>query len=119
MIYFLFTIYVFLSSSGMLLFKYGSNSDLIFSIGSIGMKFNISWISLIGILCYGLSFILWLYIISQSKLTIALPLSVGLINTVIYVASVIIFKENINLWQILGVFLIVIGIAFIGIQGGK
>mgnify|MGYP000327867962 CR=1 FL=1 len=119
MIYILFAVYVILSSSGMLLFKYGCNSDLLFSIGSFGMKFSINWIAVTGILCYGLSFILWLYIISQTKITVALPLSVGLINTVVYIISAIIFKEAISIWQIVGVFLVVTGIAFIGIQGGK
>ncbi len=119
MIYILFAIYVILSSSGMLLFKYGCNSDLLFSIGSFGMKFSINWIAVTGILCYGLSFILWLYIISQTKITVALPLSVGLINTVVYIASAIIFKENISFFQIIGVFLIVVGISFIGVKGVK
>lgn len=117
MIYFLFIIYVILASSGLILFKIGSSDSVINFIKGINISF--SWQAIIGIICYFFSFILWLLIVSKTKLSWAFPLSVGLINTVILIASSIIFKEQITWVQIVGVVLITIGLALIGIKGGN
>lgn len=114
MIYVLFLLYVILASSGLILFKLGSNGININFIK--GLNISINWISLLGILCYMISFILWLVIVSKSKLTWAFPLSVALINTIIFVTSAIIFKETISTVQIVGVILISIGVGLIGIK---
>lgn len=117
MIYVLFTIYVILASSGLILFKYGSNG---ISINFIkGLHFSFSWISLLGIICYMASFILWLVIVSRTKLTWAFPLSVALINLIIFISSSILFKETITWVNILGVILISLGVGLIGLKGFK
>lgn len=117
MIYILFGLYVVLASSGLILFKIGSNSSVVNFIKGINISF--SWQALIGIVCYFFSFILWLIIVSKTKLSWAFPLSVGLINTVILIASSVIFKEQISWVQIVGVLLITAGLALIGIKGGN
>lgn len=114
MIYVLFTIYVILASSGLILFKLGSEGIAINFIK--GINISINWLSVLGIVCYMASFILWLVIVSKVKLTWAFPLSVALINTIIFVMSSIIFKETISLTQIAGVILISIGVGLIGIK---
>lgn len=114
MIYILFTIYVLLSSSGLLLFKIGSK-DIVFNFIK-GINISINWMSLLGIICYMISFILWLVIVSKVKLTWAFPLSIALVNTIIFIASSIIFKETITITQIMGVILITLGVTLIGVQ---
>lgn len=116
MIYVMFGIYVILASSGLLLFKAGSTTGLMLQMNSLGFHISINWLSLIGIVCYLGSFLLWLYIVSQTKLTWAMPLSVGLINTVIYIASAIFFKEQIGVIQVVGVFLVAAGVTLISVQ---
>jgi len=115
MIYLLFTIYVILASSGLLLFKLGSSKTIISFMK--GFSISISWTSLIGILCYMASFVLWLVIVSKVKLTWAFPLSVALINTIIFIGSSILFKETITWVQILGAVLISFGVGLLGIKG--
>lgn len=117
MIYFLFILYVFLASSGLILFKIGSSTSTVNFIKGLNISFSLS--ALIGMICYFFSFGLWLYIVSKTKLSWAFPLSVGLINTVILIASSIIFKEQITWVQIVGVLLITAGLALIGIKGGN
>lgn len=104
-IYLLFIIYVILSSSGLVLFKLGTVGSGIQIFG-----INITLKMIIGVICYGMSFLLWLYIVSKVNLTIAMPLSVALVNTLVVVESCIFLKEKITLQQTIGIFLIIIGV---------
>lgn len=105
MIYLLFIIYVIASSSGLVLFKLGTTGTGLNILG-----FTITLKMLIGIFCYGFSFLLWLYIVSRVNLTIAMPLSVALVNTLVVVESCVFLKEKITLQQGIGIFIIIFGV---------
>ena len=111
----LFITYVLLSSSGLILFKLGSLNPNI-DLNIIGLSISISLKSIIGILCYGISFILWMIIVSRMNLTIAMPLSVAIVNTLVVVGSCLILKERITTTQTLGIIIIIIGVSLIGIK---
>ena len=105
----LFALYVILSSSGLILFKMGSlNPNLHYHI--LGLSLNISVKSIIGIFCYGASFLLWMLIISRTNLTIAMPLSIALVNTLVIVGSCLFLKEKITLMQGIGIFIVILGV---------
>lgn len=105
----LFALYVILSSSGLILFKLGSlNPNLHYNI--LGLSLNISVKSIIGILCYGASFLLWMFIVSRTNLTIAMPLSIALVNTLVIVGSCLFLKEKITLIQGIGIFVVIFGV---------
>ena len=107
--YILFALYVLLASSGLLLFKLGStNQNLHITLFSITVSF--SWKMLIGMVCYVFSFLLWLYIVSKMNLTIAMPLSVALVNTLVVLESCYFLKEKISLVQGIGIFMIIFGV---------
>lgn len=108
----LFVIYVILSSSGLILFKLGTNNaNIHFNLFGLGL--DISFKMIIGILCYGLSFLLWLYLVSKINLTIAMPLSVALVNTLVVIGSCLFLNEKINFTQGLGIFIIILGVSLI------
>lgn len=65
-----------------------------------------------GMALYGLSFILWVKVLSKVELSYAYPLvSVGYI--VIMAFSYFVFKESISLFRIIGTLLIVLGVIFV------
>ena len=117
MIPILFLIYVCLSAGGLLLFKLGSG-DVHVLITSSLFSVQFSWKMLLGIACYGCSFVLWLFIVSKMNLSIAMPLSVGLVNILVLIGSLVFLKEPITISQWIGVGVIVMGLAIINI-GGK
>lgn len=105
----LFLLYVILASSGLILFKLGNiNPNLNFKIFSMSIQFSLK--TILGILCYGCSFLLWLYIVSRMNLTFAMPLSVALVNTSVIVGSRIFLNEKISFVQGIGIFLIILGV---------
>lgn len=117
MIPILFVLYVFLSAGGLVLFKLGS-SDLHVAVTASLLSFQLSWKMLLGIACYGCSFLLWLFLVSKMNLSFAMPLSVGLVNILVLLGSLFILKEPVTVSQWIGVGVIVIGLAIIN-MGGK
>lgn len=105
----LFILYVVLSSSGLILFKLGSTNPNI-NLSVLGLTINLSIKSIIGILCYGCSFLLWMIIVSRTNLTIAMPLSIAIVNTLVVVGSCLILKEKITVVQGIGIFIIILGV---------
>ena len=89
----MFTCYVLLASSGLILFKLGStNNNLTLNIFGLSINYSIKMI--LGLLCYGFSFILWMLIVSKMNLTFAMPLSVAIVNTLVVVGSCLVLKED-------------------------
>lgn len=105
----LFIIYVILTSAGLILFKLGSE-NLAIGIKNASLFFNLSFTSLIGLLCYLASFILWMYILSKNEVSFILPLGVAVTNVVILLASHFILGEQVSTNAILGIALIIIGV---------
>ena len=108
----LFILYVLLSSSGLILFKLGVNNiNIHFNLLGLSIGFSLQMI--LGIICYGLSFLLWLYLISKLNLTFAMPLSVALVNTSVIVGSYFFLNEKITPIQGIGIFIIILGVTLI------
>lgn len=105
MIYLLFIVYVLCSSTGLVLFKLGATGNGLSIFG-----FTLTLKMFFGIMCYGFSFLLWLYIVSKTNLTIAMPLSVALVNTLVVVESCLFLKEKITFIQVLGIFIVIFGV---------
>lgn len=65
-----------------------------------------------GMALYGLSFILWVKVLSKVELSYAYPfVSLGYI--VILCFSYFVFKENISLFRAIGTLLIMVGVVFV------
>lgn len=116
MIKILFILYVCLSAGGLILFKMGAGRTSIQLTSSL-FSLQLSWKMLLGIFCYGCSFLLWLFIVSKMNLSIAMPLSVGLVNLVVLLGSNYFLKETISVSQWIGVGVVIIGLAIINIGG--
>lgn len=115
MIIILFLIYVLMSSGGLILFKLGSK-DLSFNINSTGFNLSLNWIMLCGILCYLCSFVLWLVIVSKMNLSVAMPISVGLVNVLVLLGSLMVLNEKISIMQWVGTGVIIFGLFLINLK---
>ncbi|MEG0034929.1 MAG: EamA family transporter [Bacilli bacterium] len=113
---FLFLIYVCLSAGGLILFKLGSK-DVALNITSQFFSMKFSWLMLLGILCYAGSFVLWLVIVSSLKLSYAMPMSVGLVNLLVLIGSILVLNEKVGMLQWIGTVVIIIGLFIINIGG--
>ncbi|MBA5850439.1 EamA family transporter [Clostridium sp. cel8] len=115
MIY-LILISVFLGALGQVLVKYGAvNLDINFTLkyflpSVLNILKNIPVV--LGIVSYGLSFLIWIKVLSKVDLSYAYPMvSIGYIITMLF--SYFLFKENISFIRIIGVVFIIIGVILI------
>lgn len=102
--------------SGQFLWKIGMTNRSV-SFDSIGAIFRvmISPYILSGLFLYGIATVLWLFILTKVPLSVAYP-----IQSIAYILAVFgayfFFQEEITLWKVIGVFLIMAGVSFIGIS---
>lgn len=103
-------IYVMFSVSGLVLIKMGSNtiSEKGITIPIIGI--NLTALTIFGIMCYGISFCLYLGVVSNFDIGFIIPLLGGIVNVLILLASIFILREGLGLKSIIGALIIVVGI---------
>lgn len=107
---------VFLGAIGQVLVKYGASS---LELNFTGKYLITSIISILknapvmcGIISYGVSFLLWIKVLSKVELSYAYPMvSIGYILVMFF--SYFLFKENISIIRILGVILIISGVVLV------
>lgn len=98
----LILIYAFFSNGGLLTVKYGFDN-------------KINYIILIGLVMYIISFLLYMYLISKFNLTYIIPLCTGISYILIFIFSFLILKETIGILEMIGYFLIMLGVIFINV----
>lgn len=109
--YILTAIYLFFTTSGIFLLKSGGDSlQLSFAKG---IEFKINYITLLGFLCYAVSFILWQKLLVTYDLSYIVPLTAGLTQIIILFIGAVVFHERVNWISILGVIFIIIGVTML------
>ncbi|AFM01420.1 MULTISPECIES: SMR family transporter [Desulfitobacterium] len=107
---------VMLGALGQILVKIGAKNleldfspeNLLRSLGMIIQNFPV----MSGLFLYGISFLLWIKVLSKTELSYAYPfVSLGYIFIMAF--SVIVFKENISFYRVLGTALVIVGVFFI------
>lgn len=102
--------------SGQFLWKIGmTNRSVSFdSLGAI-IRVMLSPYIISGLFLYGMATVLWLFILTKVPLSVAYP-----IQSIAYIIAVFgayfFFQEEITIWKVIGVILIMAGVSFIGIS---
>lgn len=109
----IFIVYIILSVSGVVLVKRGAEQPLSFGIGSGRFSLTFGYITLLGLLCYICSFLIYMSLVAKYDLSYIVPLSTGGIYLLTYVASVGIFHEKLNAPRIVGSIVILAGIVLV------
>lgn len=109
-------LYVITTSLGLITLKLSTTNGL--PIAYVGGKlvFNFNLLGAAGIILYGVSFLLYFYLISKFDLGYIIPLTTAFVYIVIFIASYFIFHEVFTVVKIIGISLIVLGLIFLNIQ---
>lgn len=100
--------YLFCCVGGMTLIKLGAKSSNCIVIPII--NFRISYTVIIGLCFYVLSFLLWLSILSNNKMSFIFPIVNGLVTVLTVISGIFILKEAITKYQIIGIVLVIAGV---------
>lgn len=80
------------------------------------LQLNINAYTVFGVMLYGFSFIVYMYLLSKYNLGYIIPLTTALVYIIIFSASYFIFHEVFTATKIFGIALIVIGLMFLNLK---
>ncbi len=109
-------LYTLATSFALVALKYGSKAGAPLQYIDHKLHFNINVFSILGISLYGISFLIYVYLISKYDLGYIIPLTAAFIYILIFVASYFVFHEVFTATKIVGITLIVVGLAFLNFK---
>jgi len=109
-------VYALMSSLGLIFLKAGSQDGAPISFIDGKVHLNLGAYIIAGVLLYGLSFIIYTYLISKNDLGYIIPVSTALVYTFIFTASFLIFKEAFTAVKIVAICLIIGGVVLLNIN---
>ena len=113
--YLILAISVLLAVAGQLFMKKGMILFGSFPISQLLIKLIPIFLNpyvLMGLVCFGLSSIFWLVVLSRLQLSLVYPM-VSVAYVLVAFASVILFKEQVSLFRWLGIIVIIVGVFLI------
>lgn len=109
----LILLYVAMTASGLITLKLGSADGAPISFVDGRLDFNLNFINILGVIMYGVSFLLYIYLISKNDLGYIIPVTTAMVYCVIFIASFVVFHESFTLIKIIGISMILIGVMLI------
>ena len=109
MSYWIVVVYLLCSVGGLTLVKLGTDYNQ-FTLSNYFFNLQLSFTTLLGLVLYISSFLMWTILVQKFELSYIQPISMGISYIMIIMASLFIFKETINLNQWIGIGFILIGV---------
>ena len=114
MLWLLLGIQAVVSGSGVLVLRFAMPQIL---DKSIGLTWSLAgWVSL-GVVLYGGSFLLWLYILSRNPVSFAYPIAVGVTLAVTVLGAYFFLGEKITLLQVAGILVMLVAVFLLSAGG--
>ena len=106
-------IYVLSAVVGSTLIKLGSSAHMKALFTAPFVNMSLSPITLLGIFAYGISFIVYVILLSRFDLSFISPLLVAFVYILLMLTAFIIFKEGFTPYKIVGCSLILVGVILV------
>lgn len=105
--------YIITTTLALVMLKLGTKDGTPLSIENNKIHFNVNPYSMAGILLYGVSFLLYIYLISKNDLGYIIPVTAAFVYIIVFVASYFIFHEVFTVLKVTGIALIILGLVFL------
>lgn len=112
----LIAIYICLTIAGVVLFKLGTQKEFNVSISAGVFNLKMSFLSIIGLLCYLCSFLMYMFLISQFDISYIIPVTTGIVQVATFILAILIFKECVTVPKVIATALILIGVVLMNIK---
>lgn len=106
----LVAVYTAFTVAGLICYKYGTNLSFDVSLKNTNISFNIHLVAILGLVFYVISFALYMLVLPRFNLTYILPIISAITSILIYILSIVILKEEVDIQKIIGAAIIVIGV---------
>lgn len=112
-------IYLALTVSGVTLVKLGSHGAPLLSKTEDKLIWNIGPLVILGLIAYGLSFLLFMWLVSRLQLSFLIPLTAALVQIAVFIVGIVLFKESLTFIKVLAFTLIVVGVVLLQVKTGE
>ena len=109
-------IYAIISVAGVTLVKLGGRNPLVFSFVQGGFSFGAGWTTVLGLVLYVISFLIYMTLVAKNNLTYLTPVSSGMVYILTLVVSLVVLKEQVGTLQWIGWCLILVGVVLMNIK---
>lgn len=109
-------LYVLTTSIALIVLKLGAKDGAPAQFIDGRLHFNITLLTVSGVVFYGISFLLYVYLISKFDLGYIIPLVTALVYVLIFVASFFIFHEVFTIAKVFAIALILVGLAILNMK---
>lgn len=109
-------IYALISVSGLTLVKLGSNNPISFGISQGGFSLSVGWITLLGLVLYIISFLIYMTLVAKNNLTYLSAVSSAVVYILTMIVALVILKEQVTSLQWIGWCLILTGVVLMNIK---
>lgn len=106
--YVLTILYLIFTSLGVYFMKIGGDS-LKLSFDGI-LNFKIGYVTLIGFLCYIVSFLLYQRLLVTFNLSTFVPIVTAIVQIIVFLIGVFLLKEKVNLINVFGIVFLIVGV---------
>lgn len=113
---FILGFYVLATTSALMLLKFGTKAGAIVHSVDNKLHLNLNWAVVSGVGLYGVSFILYTFLISKYDLGYIIPLATAFVYLAIVVGSFFVFHEVFTPLKILAIVMIVGGLVILNLN---
>ena len=112
----LLALYIFVASFALVALKLGSKNGAPFQLISGRPHLSLTPLAATGIILYGISFLLYTFLLSEYDLGYIIPLTTGLVYVLIFIASVVVFHEAFTIIKVTGIIVILVGVVLLNLK---
>ena len=109
-------IYLILTVGGLVLVKSGAETTSL-AIQNGTFNFSMQLKVMLGFISYVGSFLIYtFYIIKKFDLSYIYPIITGITQVLVVIAGILLFKEKLSIYGIIGIILIILGVIFLNLK---
>ncbi len=112
----LIALYLIFSVSGVVLFKLGTDKGFVVSVSTGVFNLKISLISILGLICYVCSFLMYMFLIAKFDMSYIVPVTTAIVQVATFILAIVIFKESLTITKVIAIALIVLGVGIMNIK---
>lgn len=108
-------LYILISVISLILLKLGTSGGLV-TVTATDITLNITPLAIIGILCYGFSFLIYTILISRFDLGFIVSITTAFIYIIVFIVSFFMFEEQFTLMKIIAIGCILSGLIILNLR---
>lgn len=113
----LIAVYLCLTIAGIVLFKLGTQKEFVVSISAGVFNLKMSLLSILGLVCYLCSFLMYMFLISKFDVSYIVPVTTGIVQVATFILAILIFKEAVTTPKVIATILILVGVVIMNMKG--